>query len=186
MNPWVMPSILAASLVVSGFFHFLAARTLRPLSRSNNEVKEAPINKVKETPKETPKDIPKETPPEQATSTQISDGRTIDSDDFQYLRSCFEGRTEIEAERLVQPYLGKWVRVSGTVANVVGGGDRASFTVTLENKYAFFNFREDRWRSRLEVLRQGAHISLLGRITSIHSWKIDIDDCELLNLALVK
>jgi len=96
----------------------------------------------------------------------------------------FKGVTNVQGNDRVARYMGKWLRVSGALSNVLGTypdsvqvtfRDRSLFT--YNNVYAYF--RERKWSDRLALLSPGDHVALLGRITEIDPQNVRLDDCEL-------
>ena len=102
----------------------------------------------------------------------------------QYLAGLFESYTSIQANSLAKPFIGKWMKVSGTLRNV---GSFTSFSqVTFESKLGdavvFMLFRdEDYVANRLAVLKKGDRITVLGQIDRVEPSAVQLDDCELID-----
>jgi hypothetical protein len=100
-------------------------------------------------------------------------------------------RTSIQSEPLILPYIGKWIRFTGSVQNVYEPTEfrllerttRRS-TVIVEygtpqredNPRVFMQFGED-WFDHLHMLQRGNSITVEGRIERILSYEIHLGDC---------
>jgi hypothetical protein len=106
--------------------------------------------------------------------------RAFVSLDIGYLRSLFKEHTGIQAAKLVEPYLNKWVRLSGRVASV--GEFKSIAQLTLESQdWIYFYFSDEKWKEPLAMLRLHDEIAIVGRIDAMKSGWMDVYDCELSN-----
>ncbi|SRR6266851_4049921 len=101
-----------------------------------------------------------------------------------YLMGLYQGTTKIRADRLAAIYVGKWLRVSGSVYNV-GSSLGVQIVVVLqeegqEEPRLFLVFNES-WAERLELLHPKQEIKALGKIERISSTTIDFRECELID-----
>jgi hypothetical protein len=166
---WLMPSILAVCLLLAGVLHLVAARTRHEPAPARTEVPE----KVR---------MPATSPP--ALAAQNSEGRIFVGPDItpQFLVSLLSGHTEVQAERLLDIYVGKWIKVSGDVSHVgkfEHGHSTVMFTSQrLEVPSIIMHFG-GAWTERLSVLRLGNKINVIGRIDLVQELRIFLDDCEL-------
>jgi hypothetical protein len=155
MTGWVMPSILAFCLVLAGVLHLLAARTRRDPSPTRTEV----FEEIRP---------PATSPP--TLATQDSKGRIFVGPDItpQFLSSLLTGHTEVQAEKLLDIYIGKWIRLSGDLSHV-GKFEYGSSTVMFSSQPLMgtptivMQFGKA-WTERLSVLRLGNNINIIGRI----------------------
>jgi len=97
----------------------------------------------------------------------------------EYLMKLCEGRTSIQARKSVELYIGKWMRIAGTVSDANEYDD--FFSVSLKNKegksiLAYFRKEYD----RVSVLRPGDQIVVMGEIETITATHIGLEKCELL------
>ena len=99
------------------------------------------------------------------------------------LHGFYRGRTDAEGDRLIQPYIGKWIRVSGKVSNVTPSSGAPAFTyVTLAGRSLIpdsLTFGPI-WKDKILVMRQGDRIAAICRIGQPMDYLIALDDCELL------
>jgi hypothetical protein len=122
-------------------------------------------------------------PQPQATSAE----RIIVDVEPQYLIKLFDAHTDVQAKKLVEAYIGKWLVVSGEVVNVIGGEDEWSVFIKLHpNDPKDFNtyivgmyFREKKWIDRIAVLRRGDKITAVGQIEAVDVFSIRLNNCEL-------
>lgn len=98
----------------------------------------------------------------------------------EYLTGLYTGHTDIQGARLVQPYLGKWLKVTGEVANV-SPWRRGYASVDLEGRLdlGLYFTDKDYVDDRLAVLRIGEPVSIVGEIEKITRTSVWLDNCEL-------
>lgn len=98
------------------------------------------------------------------------------------LVSAIQGMTEIMAERHIEPHLGQWLRVSGTVNDVSARSDKMSVWLqkTDSQPALVLYFRAKEWESRLIVLNPGDMIKAEGKIDRVASNHVRLDECELI------
>lgn len=99
------------------------------------------------------------------------------------LTGMFKGVTAIQGRKLVEQQFGKWMAVSGPIGNVLSSQEDRAF-VTFQDRSLFNNnvvyalFRGKEWVDRLSLLHQGDPIALTGRIETVDSQGITLQDCE--------
>lgn len=102
----------------------------------------------------------------------------------QEIWDLFNGLTDLQAERVTEPLLGRLLTVMGKVESVssVGYGmERTMVTVYPRMFHSVALFFDDKiWLPRLSALKKGDHIAARGNISSIGRMNMHIDDCELL------
>lgn len=130
---------------------------------------------------------PTESPsPSAKLTTRRKAGRTYVDTTIESLVGLFEGRLDIQAKRLIQPYIGKWTTVHGPLGDVHADNDDEMVAVTFDRQddqvvhfpdvYLFF---KPSWGNRLAALKKGDSITVVGRITKIDTWRVTLWDCEL-------
>jgi hypothetical protein len=98
------------------------------------------------------------------------------------LMSFLGGRTHIEANRLMAPYLEKWMRVQCEVDDI-----RSSFNEMevhahqLEPTRVFMLmiFQKLLWAERLSVMTRGSKIEVVGQIKYANEGAISLTNCEI-------
>jgi hypothetical protein len=98
--------------------------------------------------------------------------------DVEYLWNLFEAHTAINANKLLKPYIGAIVEVSGKIHNVDGGN---SPCVTIHAGYSklvflYFSATEE---DHLAMLRVGDILSAKGKIEVINQISIRLRECHL-------
>ena len=95
------------------------------------------------------------------------------------------GLTSIEADRVVEPHIGKWLKVEGSINDI-------SLSKFSEDFYYILNighpldrthvvlFFEKSWGPTIETMQRGDWISAEGKINSIDNRSIMLKQCELL------
>ncbi len=104
----------------------------------------------------------------------------------QDLVGIHKGHTEIQAKKLTASYIDKWIRASGTVQNISGGGRKVAVTLLPEGAnmtdsylMLFLDFQGQEWLERLQILRRGHHLTVNGQIRGINSHSLMLENCEL-------
>ena len=113
----------------------------------------------------------------------LADERIIVDVTPEYLMSFFAEHTSIQAQRLIEPYIGKWMRVSGPLGNVSNTQNFAQ--VVFEHRPQSFTviymlFRQPDRNNRLSVLRRGTQLTVLGQIKEVTQLTLHLDNCELI------
>jgi hypothetical protein len=108
----------------------------------------------------------------------------------EYLLSIFGEHTDIQSAKLTSAYLGKWMKVSGPLGNVISSAPtRAQLTferpeVPLAKRTWFYYtslfmmFREP-WIDRLSIMKSGDKLTVIGQIARIDKISIQLENCEL-------
>jgi hypothetical protein len=92
------------------------------------------------------------------------------------------GLTDMQAQKLFDPFVGKWLRISGPVSTVRPSGmvsfaDRGGWQQEKKGVYLFFDGPE--WLDRLAMLSPGTEISAVGRIDGVSQSTLVLHHCEL-------
>lgn len=105
----------------------------------------------------------------------------------EYLVGLFEGHTSLQAKKLVEPYIGKWIVISGNLKHVSSTSPGHAF-VTFEgrgiaDKAAGVNmfFNDNKWVERLSILRLADSLTVAGKIKDINQLEVDLEDCEVID-----
>jgi hypothetical protein len=106
----------------------------------------------------------------------------------EYLFSLFEGKTDIQAQRTAETFIGKWMPIAGPLRSVSKWtGTYSQVTVDLGDaemlkyKSMYLVFHDESYVARLEVLAPGDPITVHGRIDRIESTNVQLEDCELVD-----
>lgn len=150
MITWLMPSLLAFCLVLAAILNLLAAHT------RHHE------------------------PSLASGDISPSSGRIFLGPDItpQFLYSRLEGYTAIQAKKLLDIYVGKWMKLSGAVDHVSESSD-GSCLVRFRGEIRIYMSFEKKWIDQLSILRPGSNITVIGRIESVEAMGVNLGNCEL-------
>ena len=131
---------------------------------------------------------------ERSTTVTPESGRTIleksPSDLSDLLDKC-SNLTDYHADKVKEPYLKKWLKISGDVVNVEkrekSSIRRESILVQCdypmlgasESVTVYMEFDAGMWEIRLADLKRGDQITALGKIGSLEEHWIILKNCEL-------
>jgi hypothetical protein len=90
----------------------------------------------------------------------------------------FEGHTDIQASTGVANFIGKWMKVSGPLGNILSTFSQVTFA---DHAPISMFFRKKKWVDRLSILSRGDNITVLGQITYIERDNLVLDNCELID-----
>jgi hypothetical protein len=121
---------------------------------------------------------------EEVPAARLPDGRTLVDVTPAYLASLYGEHTEIQADKLLEAFVGKWMRVSGSVEEVFAtdengacvafpheGPDEPSVMMYFRGKAVIDD--------QLRVLKIGDRITVIGQIESASAGVIVLKNCEL-------
>lgn len=103
--------------------------------------------------------------------------KTTVSVSAEYLSGLYYGYKQSHAERLLKPYLGKWITVSGVIDDF---GERALSQIRLSfktpNPSMWF---DEEWQDRLSAFKPGDRITVIGQINSVMVTYVQLNHCEI-------
>jgi hypothetical protein len=102
------------------------------------------------------------------------------------LSDLFANHVSVQAMKLLEPFLGKWLKVSGQLSDLnkigttwhVGAWIREPDGESLQLSLSF----ENGWGPRLSILSRGANIKVLGQIQEVRQRFVGLTRCELVDL----
>lgn len=97
------------------------------------------------------------------------------------LLALFEGRTQFQAEKLIEPYKGKWLKVQGVLRQVMPNGPPGATTVVINSngKIIYCNTGPE-FAERLRKMNADDPIGLFGKVSPFQSGgPFYMQDCEL-------
>jgi hypothetical protein len=85
------------------------------------------------------------------------------------LRTFYRDRTQIEGDRLVEPYINKWITIEDRVTNINLRIFPIGYEILCTDQiiYTILYF-DNKWKDRIELLRVGDVITVYGKITSVN------------------
>jgi hypothetical protein len=104
----------------------------------------------------------------------------------EYLTGFFRGgHTSIQAKKLAEAFIGKWMKISGHVDDVLGSTDlqrQVTFKgrSIFNNDQVFLYFRPE-WFDRLSTLKPGDKITVIGQLIEANKIEIHLANCELVD-----
>ncbi len=176
-------SFIAAIGCVTGA---IAVAILTPIYNGKIEALNQQIAALKVTPSpiasSEPIAGPCETPqiePSPITNERVG-GREFVQVSPEFLATLIARNTSVQGQRLVQGFIGKWLRVTGEVGNVAAYGDKTSvvsfyYYPRKENGpdfYAVSMWFDPTWTDRTVVLTKGTRITVEGKIRDVDSTDI--------------
>lgn len=103
------------------------------------------------------------------------------------LRELTAGLTAAQAKRVIDPYVGKWMRVSGLVHDVKFFESNQAMLLLVAPGETFLAsstpplvFERAHWEDALHELKKGSTVVALGRVELAIGETIMLHDCELL------
>jgi hypothetical protein len=154
--------IFLLSLILAGFLHLRAAYI-----QANQTAKPSNVNKV-------------------VVPLGQSEGRIFVSADVtsKFLIGLFEKHKTIDAKKLVEPFIGMWMQVSGSLSDV---SELKSYGVIVHLKRASLVeattalFFDQEWVDRLSILQKGSDITVIGQISDVDGLRVQLNHCELVS-----
>jgi hypothetical protein len=95
------------------------------------------------------------------------------------LMEKYKGRSGLEADRIVAPYIGKWIKISGKADYIQGAGNGALVTIKPDAFTAAFLYFDAKWLDKLSVLPMHSAISALCQINYVGPSGSKFVNCEL-------
>jgi hypothetical protein len=102
----------------------------------------------------------------------------------QYLGAQMDGRTAYQFEKLIEIYIGKWMRLGGPIVNIRASMIENIMVVSLDGgapMNAGLRFDKSKWVDHLSILPVGETISVVGKISAVERYWIWLEECELEN-----
>jgi len=102
------------------------------------------------------------------------------------LRGLYDGRTDLEGEKLAQAYAGKWIKLRGNLANITRPHSDDAWYLAFEGSGSYalhIRFDGKKWGGRLETLQIGQEVALAGWLGKPGRFGAWFFDCELIPLA---
>ena len=117
-----------------------------------------------------------------------SDGRIFIKHPPLYLLYLCKDITAVEASRLMKPYFGKWLYVSGRLDDVHEYGGKWHVAVDIVTgikgltagfRQADLTFDSTKWADYLGLLAKGSPVYAIGVVREFSSFGVVLENCEL-------
>lgn len=104
------------------------------------------------------------------------------------LTGFYRQYNEVQANEAVKPYLGKWMKVSGKVSNVVPDNDESrslSISITpdpfvFETSHVIVaRVSDPKWKPRASVLDKGEKVTVIGKLVRVVEPGVFLEECEI-------
>jgi hypothetical protein len=103
----------------------------------------------------------------------------------EYLLGLSKGLTSIQANKLVEPFIGNWMMISGHLGEVVSCGPDGVLIVFsnsgrvsgMQNVCMLFDGKK--WVDRLSILTREDSIIVIGQISKVGLGDVTLENCEL-------
>lgn len=99
----------------------------------------------------------------------------------EHLMDLCKGRTSIQASQVLDTYSGSWLKVSGTINNVMYRFEIVFVSVLLSNHRIMTLYFEKKWKDRAMQLIAGQEITAIGEINEISETGIGLQNCEFVD-----
>jgi hypothetical protein len=99
------------------------------------------------------------------------------------LMTLYEGRTPFQAETLIQPYKGKWIKAQGKVINLLADSSEpgASIAVLKEGNAVIECRLNATWKDKVARLSNGDTLHVQGRINPFQNGsQLYLQQCEVI------
>ena len=139
----------------------------------------SPIRKVEPTAREAvPPNVTSPAPPPAASANKVFIDKTA-----RELLALYEGRTMLQADILIEPFKGKWIKVEGTILQLIPSGLPRLTTAVLRDGDKIINCGVGPdGNNRLLKLNTGDKLKAVGRIApSQNGQQLYLLDCELVD-----
>ena len=170
MSSMVGFGVLVVILFISGVIRLMAPRSGADTHRTTALPVDAPTQSsmsVVQAP------APSITITEKGTATSLSPQELV--------RLFKTGGTSAQANRLIQPYIGKRMQVSGVVHDVAHYGAKTSQVSFMQGISIVMYFGE-KWLDDVSMLVKGENITVRGHLRSIeYGDMVVLEDCELVS-----
>jgi hypothetical protein len=94
----------------------------------------------------------------------------------EYLVSFFKQQTTVQATNATKDYIGKWIKVTGSVYDVLSTtSDFAQITFERQQSSLLLHMHfSGSWRDRAIILRRGDNITVISQISEITSFALSL------------
>jgi hypothetical protein len=115
-------------------------------------------------------------------ATPVIEARIFAERTAEELMNFFAGHTTVDANKLLEVYMGKWLQVSGVFDDVTAHHLGLTVYIELPNHSSVFMQFEPEWHDRLLMLKRGSIITVVGKIHRVSWTNLALRECELIRL----
>jgi hypothetical protein len=97
------------------------------------------------------------------------------------LLALYEGRTPFQADPIIQPYKGRWIKAQGKIINLLPDGVPGRSIAVLQDGDVTIECRlDERWTNKIVKLNKGEILNVLGQIgPSQNGSQLYLVNCEI-------
>jgi tRNA_anti-like len=164
--------VAASVLIFSAYVGVVVPDLIGRLGKLNLGTTSAPTKVITTSPEPPP------TPTPAPTQERVFTDRTPGE-----LMALFEGRTMFQANQLIEPQKGKWIKVRGTISQIIPNGPPGASTIELRvaNRIINCNIGAE-WSARVIKLNNGDVIQAIGKIQPFQNGQqLYLLDCDLVD-----
>jgi len=98
----------------------------------------------------------------------------------EYFKKVKREHTDIQGDKLLAPYIDKWMRIKGTIDNVSEYDDSYSISMAAASGgYIIAMYFNKSWGPKITILVKGERVKVEGQITNIGSIYVALKNCKL-------
>lgn len=175
--PWVMGSAFVVSLLLIAALLQISMRWTDArrgaIETTSGEVTLRPAGAPLSTPA---------APPSRSAESHKTPRIFVDNISPTQFQQYFSEHVAVQAEKLVSVYIGKWLRVSGNVNNVMGDLERGVTVYFDGTKFSGYMVGAEfvgEHAERAVLLRRGDVVSIVGKISRIDGLGLRLTQCEI-------
>ena len=159
---YIPSAIVGGSAVFTGIALYLSYRAIQASQQGSRSTRELSPSKF--------------TTVAPAVSSVDTSSREFVKQTAEELMAAFKGYTQIQAEILSRPYIGKWLKMSLRIRNIGSGG----LVFAKKDETVILHFKKE-WIDHLSVLSMDNQITAIGRITNLSASWLELSECELID-----
>jgi hypothetical protein len=97
------------------------------------------------------------------------------------LMALYEGRTMLQADRLIEPYKGKWIKANGTILQLIPSGPDFTAAVLRDGEKLINCIFGPNWHEQLMKLNNDDVLKVIGKIgPSQNGQQLYLSECEII------
>ena len=100
-----------------------------------------------------------------------------------FFARLFDGHTSIQSTKLIEPYMGKWMRLSIDVADISEASASQHRVHGFKDQTSIFMYFEKQWQEQVSILRSRSVIEVVGQIRNIDRGMLRLESCEIISAA---
>lgn len=101
----------------------------------------------------------------------------------EYLMGLFKSQTIIQADKLIEPYINKWIETEGSLSQVTSRSwpEVCANVILRFGEYQIHLTFDKTWIERLSMIRRKDNIRVRGTISQVRTYSIDLENGEIVD-----